>query len=216
MPKISMKVEGVSGAAAIAAALVALIGLGAFVSHRSAIEERKAVRAAHDTMTIAMSATCINLSGDPDRDFAGLMVPHHQGAVDMAKMELQYGHDPQIRDLAREVVASQQPQIAQISRWKQAHPAVVRSNIPAGREGFDAANKKMMSGMASGGPASSGNADLDFVRMMMPHHQGAVDMGQIELELGRDQELRALAHDIVVAQRAEIAQMTAWLRRNGH
>jgi uncharacterized protein (DUF305 family) len=43
-------------------------------------------------------------SGDPDRDFAAMMIPHHQGAVDMAKLELQYGKDPVLRRLAQSII----------------------------------------------------------------------------------------------------------------
>jgi hypothetical protein len=51
-------------------------------------------------------------TGDVDRDFVAMMVPHHQGAVDMAKAELRYGHNEQLRRLAQEIVANQQQEIA--------------------------------------------------------------------------------------------------------
>jgi uncharacterized protein (DUF305 family) len=49
--------------------------------------------------------------GDPDHDFASAMIPHHQGAVDMAKIELLYGRDPALRRLAQEIIVSQQQEI---------------------------------------------------------------------------------------------------------
>jgi uncharacterized protein (DUF305 family) len=58
------------------------------------------------------------MTGDPDRDFVAMMIPHHQGAVDMAKTELQYGKDPALRKLARTIVAAQQKEIAQMTRWQ--------------------------------------------------------------------------------------------------
>jgi uncharacterized protein (DUF305 family) len=61
----------------------------------------------------------------------------------------------------------------------------------------------------------TGKPDEDFVRMMIPHHQGAVDMAKVELEYGTDPELRQLASNIVAAQDKEIAQMRAWLAQNG-
>ena len=59
----------------------------------------------------------IPYTGDADRDFAASMVPHGQGALDMAKVELQYGRDPQMRKLAQDIIASQQAEIAMLRQW---------------------------------------------------------------------------------------------------
>jgi uncharacterized protein (DUF305 family) len=61
----------------------------------------------------------------------------------------------------------------------------------------------------------TGKPDQDFVLMMMPHHQGAIDMAKVELRYGKDPELLKLAGDIVTAQEKEIAEMKDWLARNG-
>ncbi len=71
---------------------------------------------------------------------------------------------------------------------------------------------KMMKDMAA---KPTGNTDKDFVVMMMPHHQGAIDMAKVELHYGKDPMLRKLAADIVKAQEAEIAEMKAWLAKHG-
>ena len=62
-------------------------------------------------MSKMMADMTIKPTGDVDRDFVAMMVPHHQGAVDMAKAELQYGHNARLRRLAHEIVAKQQQEI---------------------------------------------------------------------------------------------------------
>ncbi len=77
---------------------------------------------------------------------------------------------------------------------------------------FAASMKTMMNGM---NVKSTGRPDADFALMMVPHHQGAIDMAKAELQYGTDPELRQLATDIVAAQEKEIGQMKAWLEKNG-
>ncbi len=73
------------------------------------------------TMNQAMSSA--PMTGDPDHDFVVMMIPHHQGAVDMAKFELQHGQDPELRKLAHDIVAAQNKEIALMKRWLARHPA---------------------------------------------------------------------------------------------
>jgi len=77
---------------------------------------------------------------------------------------------------------------------------------------FQEANAKMHKDMAM---ELTGNADVDFVRGMIPHHQGAIDMAKIVLEHGKDPEIRKLAEEVIKAQEGEIAMMKEWLAKNG-
>ncbi|MFN3319128.1 MAG: DUF305 domain-containing protein [Allorhizobium sp.] len=77
---------------------------------------------------------------------------------------------------------------------------------------FAEANAKMHKDMAV---PLTGNADVDFVQGMIPHHQGAIDMAKIVLEHGKDPEIRKLAEEVIAAQEGEIAIMKAWLAKNG-
>ncbi|QCP50797.1 DUF305 domain-containing protein [Trinickia violacea] len=63
-------------------------------------------------MTRMMEDMAVKPTGDVDRDFVAMMVPHHQGAIDMAQAELRYGHNEQLRRIAQEIVVEQQQEIA--------------------------------------------------------------------------------------------------------
>jgi uncharacterized protein (DUF305 family) len=77
--------------------------------------------------------------------------------------------------------------------------------------GYEAAMKKMHKDMAI---RYTGNTDVDFVRGMIPHHQGAIDMAKVVIAHGKDPEIRKLAEGVVTAQEAEIKQMQDWLAKH--
>jgi uncharacterized protein (DUF305 family) len=83
------------------------------------------------TMAESMSRMDKDMSiahtGDPDRDFAAMMIPHHQGAIDMAKAELQFGRDPVLRRLAEGIIVEQQQEIELMRRELQRIPSRSRS-----------------------------------------------------------------------------------------
>ena len=77
--------------------------------------------ASMDKMRMAMGAT--KPSGNNDVDFVRLMLPHHQAAIDMAKTQLLYGKDPQMRGLAQKIITAQQSEIELMQRWLKQQPA---------------------------------------------------------------------------------------------
>lgn len=74
-------------------------------------------------------------TGEPDHDFVTMMIPHHQGAIDMAKALLLYGKDPQMRRLAQEIITDQQSEIQLMQLWLKHHEA--NSHIPARTRDLD-------------------------------------------------------------------------------
>lgn len=155
------------------------------------------------------------MTGDADIDFATMMIPHHQGAIDMAKVQLDHGKDPELRKLSEAIVGAQESEIAFMKGWLAKHPAPTggaehAQHMPAGMA-YMAGMEKMNADMNA---AMTGDPDRDFVTMMIPHHQGAIDMARVQLEHGKDAELHKLSEGIIKAQESEIAFMKDWLARH--
>jgi uncharacterized protein (DUF305 family) len=93
------------------------------------------LNASMDKMHMAMAG--IEQSGDADTDFVRLMLPHHQGAIEMAKVQLMHGKDPQMRRLAQEIITDQQSEIELMQQWLKAHgsaPSKENDESAAGRK----------------------------------------------------------------------------------
>ena len=94
------------------AALFALILGGGAASLAASPAQAPFLTENNAAMTKMMAAMEIKPSGNVDRDFVAMMVPHHQGAVDMVKTYLRYGHNEQLRRLSQEIIVTQQQEIA--------------------------------------------------------------------------------------------------------
>jgi uncharacterized protein (DUF305 family) len=68
-----------------------------------------------------MQSDMPKLSGEPDKDFVAMMIPHHQGAIDMAKVELQYGKDPTLKAMAKTIISAQEKEIKKMMDWQNKH-----------------------------------------------------------------------------------------------
>ena len=159
----------------------------------------------HDEMMIGMAYN------DPDTAFAKGMLGHHHGAVDMAKIQLKYGTDATMRQLAEDVIEAQQGEIAIMNKWLASHPDATKPkpNTLAMQQAYAAGMDKMHGDMLLG--VADPKPDMAFARGMLPHHIGAVEMAKVQLKYGTDKEMRVLAQDIIDAQQAEIDLMKNWI-----
>jgi uncharacterized protein (DUF305 family) len=174
-------------------------------------------------MNKMMAGMAVKPTRDADRDFVAMMMPHHQGAIDMAQAELQFGHNQKLLRIAQEIVVEQLQEIAAMRlaigepaspTWltNTAHDAPAAAPPQKAAPGSDAAfvsrsnaaMDKMMTDMAV---KPTGDVDHDFVTMMVPHHQGAIDMAQAELQYGQSPQLKTIAQEIIVGQMQEITLM---------
>jgi uncharacterized protein (DUF305 family) len=100
-----------------------------------------ASRAGTDSFASAMDASMMRMdeamsrpgTGDPDHDFAAMMIPHHQGAIEMAEAELRFGHDPVLRRLAQGIIVEQQQEIT-VMRQALASMSTSSTSAPNAKE----------------------------------------------------------------------------------
>ena len=169
--------------------------------------------AAMNTMMKNMEA--LRPAGNADHDFAHMMMAHHRGAVEMSALELKEGKDATLRAMAEKISADQKKEIQAleaIATRLDGAPTTYKPADPA--DPFTSKMNVSMAGMMSMGPPS-GNVDLDYAMLMVPHHQSAVDMAKAELAHGRDTKLKAMAQEMITAQEKEIGQFKEWQAKNG-
>ena len=159
----------------------------------------------HDEMMIGMGYN------DPDTAFVKGMLGHHRGAVEMAKIELKYGTDEAMRQLAQDVITAQQAEIDVLNKWLASHPdaAKPKPNTVAMQQAYAKSMENMHGEMTLG--VADPVPDMAFARGMLPHHIAAVDMAKVQLEYGTDEEMRQLAQDVIDTQQTEIDVMKNWI-----
>ena len=154
-----------------------------------------------------------------DQAFIDMMVPHHQSASEMAKLAQDRAEHEELKTLAGEIIEAQEAEITQMKSWREewfgsaeTPPMDAMPLLPGmemdGMDMGDGATMDMTTDIEE--LRDAGPFDLAFLDAMIPHHESAVEAGQIALEQSANPEIRSLAEEIISSQQAEIDQMTAW------
>ena len=154
----------------------------------------------------------MKMTGDFDLDFANTMVVHHQSAVDMAKEVIAKGSNAAVKTMAQNIVTAQEAEIAQFKNITANYkmPEMKKEAGEAHNE-LGEIMEKMETEMK--GMTKTGNADKDFLMMMIPHHKSAVTMSEDELSHGKNLELKKMAQKIMDDQSREIKEFEAMLAK---
>ncbi|KKR49758.1 MAG: hypothetical protein UT84_C0020G0002 [Candidatus Curtissbacteria bacterium GW2011_GWA1_40_16] len=159
-----------------------------------------------------------NISGitsNIDKHFIEQMIPHHEGAIEMAQLAQERSKRPEILTLAKAIIQSQSQEIIQMRTWYKNWYQVevpVDANV-----GMGMGRGMMQGGMMGGKTADIGslnnavNFDEAFLQEMIPHHQMAVVMAQMFISGTNRPEMKQLGQNIIKAQETEIDQMRSWL-----
>jgi uncharacterized protein (DUF305 family) len=141
-----------------------------------------------------------------DERFIDAMVPHHQGAIDMAEVALENAEHLELLQLAENVISTQQAEIEQLRSIKEQEFGT--SEVPAQM------SPEEMEMMGMEDPAELADQrpfDEAFINAMIPHHESAIEMAQVALAESDNPAVRDLAGQIVDDQTREIEQMRGWL-----
>lgn len=158
---------------------------------------------------------------DADVEFASNMIPHHAQALVMVDMTRGRDLDPEFEELTQQILDAQGPEIEEMTGWlrdwDQPIPETSRDHANAHDDSMDPGDMADMPGMMSGAELDDLEAaDISsfedmWMTMMISHHEGAIEMAQVEQEDGEFPAAIALAEGIESSQRAEIEQMRAML-----
>lgn len=152
----------------------------------------------------AMSRKMVMPNGEySDAAFVDAMVPHHEGAVEIAQVALKNAEHAKTRQLAQNIIDSQQ---AEIKKLKS-----IREDLDGPVMKMSDKDMSMMGMMKDPQQLADKNPfDLAFIDHMIPHHESAIAMSEVALDKSKNSEIRSLAGDIVSAQKREIGQMKQW------
>ena len=148
-----------------------------------------------------------------ERAFLTTMVPHHESAIEMARIAREKGDAPFVTQLAGDILRTQKREIA---RMKEIHQRLLGDELkpdPAGHDrlGLSAAEAGMTHDAQTNEALRTAKPfDRAFVDEMAGHHAGAIEMANVVLKTTKDAQLRTLAHEIVSTQKHEIEQMNAF------
>jgi uncharacterized protein (DUF305 family) len=147
-----------------------------------------------------------------DLRFIDEMTVHHQMAIMSSEHMISDSERPELRQLAKNIQESQSEQIDQMQGWRDEwYPDAVRTQgMPGGMMG-ETMGQGMMGG-AMHGTAGTDATDAAFLRMMIPHHQQAIDLSEEALDEAEHPELKELAQKIIDEQSAEIKLMQGYLK----
>lgn len=152
-----------------------------------------------------------------DQQFIDMMVPHHMGAVEMAKIAQSRAEHPELKKLASDIIAAQDGEITQMKQWRKTWYGSDQTPSMDHMATLPGMDPSMMSGMMNMGTdiknlQTASPFDKAFLNAMIPHHQSAIAAGKIAKDKGEHQEIKTLAGNIITSQQKELDQMQQWLK----
>ncbi len=135
-----------------------------------------------------------------DRVFLEEMIPHHQEAIEMAKIEVEKGNSPDLKRLANNIIKAQEEEIKEMQKWYFDWYGIEYKTKPESMPELNQLNK-----------LSGNDLDSEFATQMIMHHKSAISMSMIIKNVTRHKEIRNLSKNINTSQEKEVKELRDFL-----
>lgn len=139
-------------------------------------------------------------TGDPDNDFAMMLRRHHQGAIEMAQLQISNGKDATLKALSRKMIAEQTKDNKELDAFLSSHSAHGNSDFGQKAKSMMAPDMNM---------SMTGDIDKDFAAMMIHHHTDGIKMAKEYLKSGKEKKMVQMASKNIKSQTEDIKKLTA-------
>ena len=196
-----------------------------------------ALPAATQQMVLPMQDMMQQMSGveaaGVDETFAQMMIIHHQGAINMANQVIQSGDNNEIKQRAQQLITTNQQEVERLQQFAGNANQQMGTTGTTGQQGAATGTTNAgTTGTTTGDPVEqlrgategtleqlqqeqlNGDADHDFAHILILHHQDAIEMANVELQHGKNQQVKEIAQKIVDNNKKQIAELQTWTQSN--
>lgn len=148
----------------------------------------------------------MQMTGDPDHDFAMMMARHHKGAIDMSNAELSKGTDSTLKKIAQKIIDESQKERQELETFVSSHKGNKKSDF--GEKAMAMMERSMRN------HSMTGNIDADFASMMIQHHKDGIEMSQQYLKSASADVPKKIAQNIIKNQPKDIQKLQDWQQQH--
>ncbi len=152
---------------------------------------------------------------NPDEGFLVTMIPHHQSAVLSSEEYLKVGKDKDALTFAQNIISAQKKEIAEFKAYMDNLDEEAINYSDAESKKVADESEKMMNSMlmTMSSMRMTGDADIDYLASMIPHHQGSIDLSKSILSITKNEKIKEIANQIIADQEKEITNIKKMLAK---
>jgi uncharacterized protein (DUF305 family) len=155
----------------------------------------------------------MKMTGSVDQNFMLMMIPHHDAGISMSSAEEGFGSHKKLMHMAVVDVYSQKKDNRQMRKYLKKPIAADNPTGSASTADTDMMNAMHKMNQSMKDMKLTGNQDHDFITMMIPHHEAAIQMSQVELKYGKDPRVKEVAEGVLKGQSKDVKHMKKWYKK---